>query len=53
MTVEIMVDPMGAIPKWLARLKQKKWPRNTLTGLRNYLEKNEVVVPAEFKLLDK
>jgi hypothetical protein len=52
-TVEIMVDPMGAIPKWLARLKQKKWPRNTLTGLRNYLEKNDVVVPAEFKLLDK
>jgi hypothetical protein len=52
-TVEIMVDPMGAIPKWLARLKQKKWPRNTLTGLRNYLEKNEVVVPAEFRLLDK
>ena len=50
-SVEIMVDPMGAIPKWLARLKQKKWPRNTLTGLRNYLEKNEVVVPAEFKLL--
>ncbi|MBU6154615.1 MAG: hypothetical protein KGP28_09970 [Bdellovibrionales bacterium] len=53
MTVEIMVDPMGAIPKWLARLKQKKWPRNTLTGLRKYLEKNDVVVPAEFKLMDK
>ncbi|NDG83493.1 MAG: hypothetical protein EBX52_00460 [Proteobacteria bacterium] len=52
-SVEIMVDPMGAIPKWIARLKQKKWPRNTLTGLRNYLEKTEVEVPAEFKLLDR
>ena len=52
-SVEIMVDPMGAIPKWLARLKQKKWPRNTLTGLRDYLMKNEVTVPNEFKLLDK
>lgn len=50
-TVEIMVDPMGAIPKWIARLKQKKWPRNTLGGLRKYLETAEVVVPAEFKLL--
>lgn len=50
-TVEIMVDPMGAIPKWIARLKQKKWPRNTLGGLRHYLETAEVVVPAEFKLL--
>ncbi len=52
-SVEIMVDPMGAIPKWIARLKQKKWPRNTLTGLRDYLMKTEVTVPAEFKLLDK
>jgi hypothetical protein len=50
-TVEIMVDPMGAIPKWIARLKQKKWPRNTLGGLRKYLETADVVVPAEFKLL--
>ncbi len=50
-TVEIMVDPMGAIPKWIARLKQKKWPRNTLGGLRRYLETAEVVVPQEFKLL--
>jgi hypothetical protein len=52
-TVEIMVDPMGAIPKWLARMKQRKWPRNTLGGIRKYLEKNEVVVPAEFHLLDR
>ncbi len=52
-SVEIMVDPMGSIPKWIVRLKQKKWPRNTLNGLRTYLEKTEVVVPEEFKLIGK
>ncbi len=51
-TVEIMVDPMGAIPKWLARMKQKKWPRNTLTGMRKFMKSSDIVIPNEFKLLN-
>jgi hypothetical protein len=51
-TVEIMVDPMGAIPKWVVRLKQKKWPRNTLKGLDRYLDQHHYTVPAEFKVFN-
>jgi hypothetical protein len=52
-TVEIIVDPKGAIPKWIVRLKQKKWPRNTLTGLGKYIASNRIEVPKEFQVFAK
>ena len=33
MAVEILVDPMGSVPKWLVNIFQKDWPRNTLKSL--------------------
>lgn len=41
-TVEIQVDPKGALPKWVANLVQKKWPRKTLSGIRKQVAKAEV-----------
>ena len=35
--VEILVDPMGSIPKWIVNLFQKDWPHNTLTGLKKLM----------------
>jgi hypothetical protein len=52
-TAEIIVDPKGAIPKWIVRLKQKKWPRNTLSGLARYIANNKIDVPKEFQVFGK
>jgi hypothetical protein len=52
-TVEIIVDPKGAIPKWIVRLKQKKWPRNTLSGLARYIANNKIEIPKEFQIFNK
>jgi hypothetical protein len=35
--VEILVDPMGSVPKWLVNIFQKDWPRNTLTSLKKLM----------------
>ena len=35
--VEILVDPMGSVPKWLVNIFQKDWPRNTLTSLKRLM----------------
>jgi len=37
MAVEILVDPMGSVPKWLVNIFQKDWPRNTLTNLKKLM----------------
>ena len=52
-TAEIIVDPKGAIPKWIVRLKQKKWPRNTLSGLARYIANNKIEIPKEFQIFNK
>ncbi len=52
-SVEIVVDPKGAIPTWLVKLKQRKWPRNTFSGMRTYLKSGKIVVPEEFKVYSK
>ena len=38
MAVEILVDPMGSVPKWLVNIFQKDWPRNTLTSLKRLMK---------------
>lgn len=38
MAVEILVDPMGSVPKWIVNIFQKDWPRNTLNGLKKLME---------------
>ena len=38
MAVEILVDPMGSVPKWIVNIFQKDWPRNTLTGLKRLMK---------------
>jgi uncharacterized protein YndB with AHSA1/START domain len=48
-SVEIEIDPKGAIPLWLVRLKQRAWPEDTLSGLDKYIKKNDVKIPDEFK----
>jgi len=40
--VEIAVDPKGAIPKWVANLVQKSWPRKTIEGIRKQVTKPDV-----------
>jgi len=35
---EILFDPMGSVPKWVVNLVQKKWPVNTLNGLRKLMK---------------
>ena|GEM_PF-908147 len=45
--VEMAVDPAGAIPKWLVRLSQKKWPFNTLGSLKKVAEREDIVVSKE------
>lgn len=47
--VEVAIDPMGAIPKWLVNLNQKKWPQNTLAGLRKLALKPETVIPIDLE----
>jgi len=34
LTVEILVDPKGLIPKWLVNYTQKKWPLCNINGIR-------------------
>lgn len=38
LTVEILADPKGLIPKWLVNSIQKKWPVNTINGIRRELK---------------
>ena len=38
MAVEILVDPMGSVPKWLVNIFQKDWPKNTLTSLKKLMD---------------
>jgi len=37
-TLEVLADPMGLVPKWLVNLFQRMWPINTLDGLRTLME---------------
>ncbi len=37
--VTVLMDPKGALPKWVVNLVQKSWPKNTLSGLRTQVKK--------------
>ncbi|MBM4055152.1 MAG: hypothetical protein FJ264_10885 [Planctomycetes bacterium] len=39
LTIEILADPKGLIPKWLVNSIQKKWPVNTINGIRRELKR--------------
>ncbi|MGZ3688603.1 MAG: hypothetical protein ACXWP5_09760, partial [Bdellovibrionota bacterium] len=41
--VQVNADPRGEIPKWMVNLFQKKWPYNTLEGIRRQAAKTDVV----------
>ena len=45
--VELVIDPMGNIPKWLVNLSSKKWPQNTLSGLRKVAQRENLIIPAD------
>jgi len=47
--VEILVDPMGLVPKWVVNIFQRAWPKNTLTGLKRLMD--DKTFPTNPKLL--
>jgi hypothetical protein len=40
--VEVQADPMGAVPKWIANVFQRSWPRRTLQGIRRQAARSDV-----------
>mgnify|MGYP001596581399 CR=1 FL=1 len=50
-TVQILADPKGAVPKWIVNIIQKSWPRKTLQSLAVQSSKADVVEHAEYKTL--
>lgn len=47
--VEVHVDPMGSVPKWIVNMFQKDWPHNTIDAIRKQVKKPFVVEQAEYK----
>ena len=48
--VEVHTDPKGLLPSWLVNLIQKKWPLNTLSGVRKMTKEpyaQDVALPPE------
>lgn len=41
-SLEVLADPKGNIPKWIVNLFQSHWPRKTLKGLRDQAAKPDV-----------
>jgi hypothetical protein len=39
---EVIVDPRGAVPKFLANMVQKSWPHQTITALRRQVAKPDI-----------
>ncbi len=51
LTVEILADPKGMLPKWLVNIIQKKWPLKTIAGIREQIKKPGFRVLPEVKRL--
>lgn len=49
--VEILIDPKGLIPKWIANIVQKKWPYKTIMGIRKRLKDEDFEVIKRAKVL--
>ena len=41
-SLEMHADPAGAVPKWLVNLFQKRWPLETLAGLKRQVAKADI-----------
>jgi hypothetical protein len=52
---EIFADPKGSVAKWIVNMFQKGWPHNTITRLREQVQKPDIRDHAHFKevLTDK
>ena len=50
-TVQILADPKGSVPKWIVNLIQKSWPRKTLQRLAAQAAKTDVVEHAYYRQL--
>lgn len=48
---EIHADPKGSVANWIINMFQKKWPRNTLEGLRKQAVKPDVQENLYYKKL--
>lgn len=44
LSVIVLADPKGAIPKWVVNLYQKSWPRKTLTRIKEIAMNDEMPV---------
>lgn len=51
LTVEILADPKGMLPKWLVNIIQKKWPLKTINGIREQVAKKDFKVHPTVKKL--
>jgi hypothetical protein len=51
LTVVMMADPKGSIPKWVVNLYQKSWPRKTLDKIREIAEDKLMPVHPDIKKL--
>jgi len=47
-SMELLCDPKGSVPKWIVNLFQKAWPRDTFEGLRAQAAKSDLQVPEDF-----
>jgi len=47
-SMELLCDPKGTVPKWLVNLFQKAWPRDTFEGLRAQAAKSDLQIPKDF-----
>jgi hypothetical protein len=51
LVVEMKVDPKGAIPMWLVKLSQKRWPHNTLTAIKRLALKDDLKVMPRLEMI--
>lgn len=49
LTVEIMADPNGSIPKFVVNLFQKGWPRQTIESIRELVASRDVTEQPDVK----
>ncbi len=49
MRVNVVADPGGWLPSFLVNFFQKRWPVGFFKGIRNQLEKEDIIVDSRFK----
>jgi hypothetical protein len=48
LTVEVQIDPKGAIPSWIVNFFQKSWPLHTFEAIRAQAAKPDIAMPEAF-----